>query len=312
VNILFLSTWFPCPPDNGSKMRVYYLLRALSARHRVTLLSFAFAGAQPPAAAAGFPWAEAEVVARNPFVRSRAAHALRFLSPTPIVARPLPQMQQAAHRLLQRRAYDVIIASTEVTAVYALSAGQTCARILEEHNSLSRQMWDRHRQETHPLRRLSHWVAWHKARAYEAWLFRRFDLCTVVSEQDRGASLRWLYGYRGPLEVVPNGVDCQVNRPGIAPKQPHTLIYNGALTYSANFDAMRYFLAEIYPSIRREEPRVSLTITGSTAGVALERLGLDPSVRLSGYVEDVRPLVGASTVCVVPLRAGGGTRSVRR
>jgi glycosyltransferase involved in cell wall biosynthesis len=31
-------------------------------------------------------------------------------------------------------------------------------------------------------------------------------------------------------------------------------------------------------------------------------------VRLTGYVDDVRPWVQASRVCVVPLRQGGGTR----
>jgi glycosyltransferase involved in cell wall biosynthesis len=107
---------------------------------------------------------------------------------------------------------------------------------------------------------------------------------------------------------------------------------------------MRYFLSEIYPQIRREEPAVTLTITGSTAGVDLLALaldvappaGMDPfaraprahagsqsssttsmdlsalpldgSVHLSGYVADIRPLVAAASVCIVPVRQGGGTR----
>lgn len=35
MRILFLSAWYPYPPDNGSKIRVYHLLRALAARHEV-------------------------------------------------------------------------------------------------------------------------------------------------------------------------------------------------------------------------------------------------------------------------------------
>jgi glycosyltransferase involved in cell wall biosynthesis len=86
------------------------------------------------------------------------------------------------------------------------------------------------------------------------------------------------------------------------------LVYNGSLTYSANYDAMVHFLSEIYPLIREEEPGVSLTITGSLDGVDLGGLNLDGSVRLSGYVADVRPLVAGASVCVVPVRQGGGTR----
>ena len=50
------------------------------------------------------------------------------------------------------------------------------------------------------------------------------------------------------MEVVPNGVDCDHNRPGLAQPRPDSLVYNGSLTYSANYDAMRWFLAEVYPA----------------------------------------------------------------
>jgi glycosyltransferase involved in cell wall biosynthesis len=111
-----------------------------------------------------------------------------------------------------------------------------------------------------------------------------------------------------PVEVIPNGVDCQHNQPGLAQPQPNTLVYNGALTYSANYDAMRWFLAEVYPRIKVQIPGVSLTITGATHGVDLAGLALDDTVRLTGFVADVRLPVAQATVCVTPIRQGGGTR----
>ena len=41
MRILFLSRWFPFPPNNGSKLRIYNLLRGLGMHHAVTLVSFA-------------------------------------------------------------------------------------------------------------------------------------------------------------------------------------------------------------------------------------------------------------------------------
>jgi glycosyltransferase involved in cell wall biosynthesis len=120
--------------------------------------------------------------------------------------------------------------------------------------------------------------------------------------------MEMLPGYRGPVEVVPNGVDCGRNRPGAAPRRPGALVFNGALTYGANYDAMRWFLAQVYPRVREQVPHASLTITGSLQGVDLSGLALNPSVRFSGYVEDVRPLVAGAELCVVPIRQGGGTR----
>ncbi|MCB0241298.1 MAG: glycosyltransferase, partial [Anaerolineae bacterium] len=110
------------------------------------------------------------------------------------------------------------------------------------------------------------------------------------------------------VETVPNGVDCAYNRPGIAPVTPGSLVFNGSLTYDANYDAMQVFLSSVWPQLRQEIPSISLTITGSVAGVDLAGLALDSGVSLSGFVEDVRPLVAGAAVCVAPIRQGGGTR----
>ncbi|MBN1483918.1 MAG: glycosyltransferase [Chloroflexia bacterium] len=307
MHILFLSTWFPRPPDNGSKIRVYHLLQALAAQHEVSLLSFAFATAQPKGASQLERLCrQVRVVRRNPFERQALRRSLRYFSPAPLTSQPLPEMSRATRQMLAQTEFDAVIASTHVMAAYALSAPG--ARVLEEHNSLTRWMWERYQQQSRPLDRLRCWASWQKTRLYEARTLRRFDLCTMVSAEDQSSARRLLPGGRGQVEIVPNGIDCRHNRPGLAPKQPYRLVYNGALTYHANYEAMQYFLAQIYPLIRRQVPQASLTITGSTAGVDLDGLQLDESVHLSGYVPEVRPLVAGSAACVVPIRQGGGTR----
>jgi len=80
------------------------------------------------------------------------------------------------------------------------------------------------------------------------------------------------------------------------------------MTYSANYDAMQFFLRDVYPQVRAAVPGASLTITGSTAGVDQAGLALDDTVHLTGYVDDIRPVIAGSAACVVPLRQGGGTR----
>lgn len=309
MNILFLSTWYPYPPDNGSKIRVYHLLRALGQRHQVRLVSFAWDTARPDAVdPAALGCTSVEVVRCNPFAANQAGALRTFLSPRPVVSRAIPAMADLVSETLRAHAVDAVIASTEMTADYALQAPPGVARILEEHNSMARWMRERYLEQTSPLQRVRCWASWQKIRRYEARLFGKFDRVTMVSEQDRAASLTDLPGYRGQVAVVPNGVDCQRNRPGLAQPVAHHLVYNGALTYSANYDAMRYFLAEVYPLIRRQQPEAGLTITGSTQGVDLAGLGMQPGVRLSGYVDDVRPLVAGAWAGVVPIRQGGGSR----
>ena len=199
-------------------MRVYYLLRALAQVHAVTLVSFAFDTAQPEqpgdlrSLCAGL-----RVVPVNPFTVNRAGALRTFLSPSPVVSRPIPTMSTLVADVLRTNTIDAVIASTEMTAEYALRAQRTPAstvKILEEHNSLTRWMRERYAEQTNLAQRMRCWVSWQKTRRYEARLFRQFDLVTMVSEQDRAVCLTDLPGYRGRVEVVSNGVDCTHNRPG--------------------------------------------------------------------------------------------------
>ncbi len=309
MKILFISTWFPWPTDNGSKIRVYHLLRALGARHHVDLLSFAFDTARPAEAQTLREFcADVQAIELNPFKRDDVSALERFLSSDPIVTRPLPAMTAAVQRRLESTHYDAVIASIEVAATYAFQAPHATVKILEEHNSLSRWMWERYRAQTGALQRLRCWLSWRKTARYESRLFRQFDLCTMVSEQDRVASLQMLPRYHGPVEVVSNGVDCAWNRPAVQSIDPARLVFSGALTYRANYDAVKYFLQEIYPSIRQARTDAALSITGSTTGVNLEGLPLSDGVKFTGFVDDIRPIVGGSSVCVVPILEGGGTR----
>jgi len=306
--LLFLSTWFPHPLDNGYKIRVHYLLHALSASYDVTLLAFAFGTSQPsscPPPAIGCT--EVHTVLHNPFHRSALAWSLRFLSPRPVVETPVREMVSRAGQLLRRNSYHAVVASTTQMAPYSREA-RGSALILEEHNCWSR--WARERAEgaSGPSQRIHRWASWKKRRSYDRRVFNRFDLCTVVSDVDRNEILSLWNGAPDCVAVVPNGVDCSHNRPGLAQATANIMVYNGSLTYRANLDAVRWFLAKVYPLIRSAQPQARLVITGSTDGVDLDALPLDSSVQLTGNVPDVRYPVSSAAVCIVPTRVGSGTR----
>lgn len=309
MKVLFLSTWFPLPADIGAKIRVYHLLRALGQSHQVTLLSFAFDGSTPiDAGELRSLCQDIRVVAVDPFAVNQTGALQRFLSPAPVFTRPIPAMQELVSQTLHRQAFDVIIASVEVMASYALQAPLPVVRVLEEHNSLTRWMQERHVQSSGLVSRGQTWISAQKARRYEASLFPNFDMISMVSEQDCQVSRSLAPELDERVVLVPNGVDCQHNVPGLFQSRDRALVFNGALGYYANYDAMQYFLAEIFPQVKRTVPEVTLDITGSTKGIDLSGLALDNAVTLTGYVEDVRRPVGTASICVVPIRQGGGTR----
>jgi glycosyltransferase involved in cell wall biosynthesis len=311
MRILFLSTWFPYPPDNGSKIRAKYLVQALSHRHRVLVAAFDREWREKKDRALerseAVDGVEVLRVPVDPFRYVSAPQLVKFLSPIPLACWPSRVMRSVVDRLVSKDSYDVVIAFQMPVASYALLLDKI-PRILDLDVSLGYQRYEAWRNARSTVQRLRCWVSWQKTRRCEGGMIKGFDTCTVVAPEELEFLLKTFGGPGTQFQLSRNGVDCGHNRPGLVEMQPFSLVYNGALTYSANYDAMRYFLAEIYPLIRQEIPKASLTITGSLQGVDLSGLALDESVRLSGYVEDVRVPVAGAAVCVTPIREGGGTR----
>jgi hypothetical protein len=249
-----------------------------------------------------------EMVNLNPFVVNQAWAAGRFLSTAPVVTRPIGEMQTVVKGLAERQSYDAVVFSGAVMETYGRVLRPATLRTLEEHNSLARMMEERYRAGQGRLARWQYWFSWQKMRRYERGLYRRCDLVTLVSEQDRAYAEHVVPGGGPQLEVIPNGVDCEQNAFQGGQGDSKGLIYNGAMTYQANYHAVRYFLDDIYPQVKAAVPEVTFKVTGSTEGVALDGLALDDSVRLTGFVDDIRAEVAGAAVCVVPLREGGGTR----
>jgi glycosyltransferase involved in cell wall biosynthesis len=139
-------------------------------------------------------------------------------------------------------------------------------------------------------------------------LLRDFCAVTVVSEQE-AALVRQVGGPAAPaIAVVPNGADVTGAAAYTYQPDPDTLIYPGALSYDANLDAARYFVQAILPLIRQVRPNALVRITGKNTPDQQAALGNAAGVAFTGYVDDVRALIARSSVEVVPLREGGGTR----
>lgn len=310
MEILFVSAWFPFPQDTGSRIRIYHLLRALRECHRVHLVAFlpsAKERAYLPATEA--LCASVSVVERDPFWRNPHLRLSAHFSLTPrdVLRSYSPEINRLVADSVRRKAFDVIIASTLEAAPYVLQATGV-PRILEEHNFTTDWMQERYLDQGDPIRKTTAWITWQKCQRYERQLYPHFQAVTMVSERDRQAVKKIMPEYSGRLEVIPNGVDLESCQLGLAPPLPETIVFNGSLTYAANLEAMHWFVGQVLPLIRRKCPEVLLVITGRTEGVEPGWLLGDASIRLTGYLEDIRPAVAGSWLAVAPLLSGGGTR----
>jgi sugar transferase (PEP-CTERM/EpsH1 system associated) len=310
VKILFLSTWFPYPPNQGSKIRAYHLLKALAQAHEITLLSFEDGPVRPE-------WLDhiaslcrqVRIIPRDPYLADRKKTLSGWLSarPSAVVAIYSNEMADLVREVASDWKPDCVVALTFVTAPYAAQL-DGIPKVIDVDNLTARMLREAYQMESAPIAKMRRWMAYKKFERYEKQLCSQFERCLVITEPDQKLLADLLGSGLRPIKIIPNGVDTLFYQPALKQPLANSLVYNGALTYEANYDAMAYFLAEIFPLIVERVPGVKLRITGRTDGVAIDALQLNENVELTGYLDDIRPTVAESCACVVPLRMGGGTR----
>jgi glycosyltransferase involved in cell wall biosynthesis len=102
-------------------------------------------------------------------------------------------------------------------------------------------------------------------------------------------------------------VDTDHFRPVASPRN-RSLVFTGAMDYPPNVDAVLWFCREVWPIVRRRDPALRLEVVGRTPDARVRALNGEAGVRVTGEVSDVRIHLAQSSVVVVPLRAGAGTR----
>lgn len=304
MHILFLSNWYPYPASNGSKLRIFNLLRGLSQHHTITLVSFVDADDQPdPHSPLHRFCAAVHTVPKKLFAPDSLRAKAGFFSRNPrsVLDKFSPDMAQLIADVVVTTDIDLVIASQVDMAGYRRYFADLPAIFEEvEVGVLYEQMatavtWQQH---------LRHQLTWQKHRGYLQRLLRTYDGVTVVSAQE--AALLQKTGIASkPVTVVPNGVDAASYQTETAVPQPNTLIFTGSFSFRPNYDAMVWFVGEVLPLVRAAVPDVRLIITGKHGNRPLPSLD---NVELAGFVDDVRPYIQNSWVSIAPILSGGGTR----
>ena len=304
MNILFLSRWFPIPANNGSKIRIFNILRELHQKHDVTLLAFcendSLRGGEHDLADL---CSELHVLQWKPFKPNSWRALLGFMSQKPrsVIDTYSREMAEKIQWVLANKPIDVVIASQWPMAAYVpLFKGVPA---LYEEIELG-VIYDLGESTENPGKRFRHGLTWIKRKMYLQRLLKSFRAATVVSEQERILLKQAAPSFQ-EVEVIPNCIDLSTYDKVESNPGENSLIFTGSLTYAPNYYGITWFLDNVYPLIQAQIPLVRLTITGDHGNLPLPS---SDSVNLTGYLEDIRPLLAAASVCIVPIQSGGGTR----
>jgi glycosyltransferase involved in cell wall biosynthesis len=310
--LLFLGHTLPYPPDRGVALRSYHVLRELADRYEVTALLFRrrYEPTQMPLNDRIRHLREVAEVEVFDVPGERSAIRRRLDRTRSLVGRRSEARWRFMHRPFRRRVLELAfqkgprlihVDGIVLHGILPVLSGHRV--VLAHHRSESRHL--RLRAELSDgldrwyLERQAEWMV----REEREWL-PRVSANTVTWEEDRDA-LR-VEAEDARIEMVPPAVDTHHYTP--AGGTGHGLAFVGGARAPASRDALEYFAEAILPRLRRASGVQTLEPI-SWVGTALEgdrERYRERGIDITGYVEDIRPIVRPAACYVVPRRAAGG------
>jgi glycosyltransferase involved in cell wall biosynthesis len=318
MKILMLSSTFPYPPTRGgTQVRTFNLLKYLSQRHAITLITQRSEDVTDPEVEELRKWVEELLVFPQPQVsdieQGILAKVQRFKTflqqgtPPSVLYHYSTDIQEWLDEAVKLSKFEVITCEHSVNEIYVRPEWQqqiqlvvnihssvygTCRNQLETGTS-EKQLRD---QLNLPL-----------LRRYEAQYCSKFTKIVVTTPEDRRQMAA--FNPDGQIAVIPNGVDLT-----LYPKRPsdpggYKLVFIGAMDTLANIDAARFFSLEVFPEILRRYPEATLDLVGTNPVELVVELGEHPRITVTGRVPSVVEYLHQASVCVVPLRTGYGIKN---
>jgi glycosyltransferase involved in cell wall biosynthesis len=310
MKVLLLTQVLPYPPDSGPKVKTWNVLKYLTESHEVTLVSFV-RGDQSEDVAHLQRYCQAvhTVPMERGSVRNGLAMARSMLTRQPwmMVRDDRQAMRSLVDRLAAGCVFDVTYADQLNMAQYAARVPETF-RVLDAHNAL----WLLYKRLAATMGPgPKKWLLerdWRLLKRYEGEVVRRFGAVLSVTEEDKAALLE-AAGTEREITVMPIAVDVDEVQPVARQSGATHILHLGTMYWPPNIDGVMWFIQEVFPRIRRQQPGVVLDVVGSRPPAFLQKLGeSDSGINVTGYVPDPAPYLERAGAFIVPLRAGGGMR----
>ncbi len=308
--ILVVAPYLPLPANFGGAIRIYQLVKALSATNSVILLApfrgDAFDEIVQLGQICDVTAVPVSATVREPASRRKRMAQFRSLAGSrPSIVRTSSSMkfQAVMDRLFQTRFIDLVQYEFPQMSIFRPSV--PVPSIIDAHNIEYRLLQSMVTSSHSGLRTWFNAIEFARMRQFERQSWRQSTLNIATSTNDAGV-IELATGQEVP--VVPNGVDANALSKVAAVRQtPNSILFTGAMRHGPNAEGAIWFAREVLPLIKQQIPAATFTVAGADPPPAVKALTAN-GVKVTGTVEDIHQYLGKTQLTVVPLHAGSGTR----
>lgn len=304
MRLFVLLSRFPYPLEKGDKLRAFHQLRILSKHHEVYLCALHENELQQDWINEVKQYCTELETVRLSRIDQALNLGLSLLSSEPFQVAYFHQQsaQKTVNSLIETWKPDMIYCQLLRTAKYMRNI-HNVRKVIDFQDAFSKGI--ERRLKTDPW----YWKPilrseLNRLNSYEQQVFKNFDHCTIISEQDRE---QLPFEQRNEVIIVRNGVELDDFQPSTELKTVDVL-FAGNMGYPPNVDAAIFLAIEVMPIVRVRIPNAKLMLAGARPDPKVKELA-NELTEVTGWVDDIRDCYAKAKVFVAPMMIGTGLQN---
>lgn len=303
MNLFILISRIPYPLEKGDKLRIYNQIIELSKNHSITLCALNDAAIHPEARKILSPYCKKIhffTFSKSHLFRNLIAGALKGL-PFQVAYFYDRNYKKQIHQLIENGKYDAVYCQLIRTTEYIQEL--PISKHLDYMDVFSKGMERRYQTSSWPFKYIYYWE-YKRLKAYERKMFDRFDLKTIISEQDR----KFIdHPKQNDIQVIRNGVDMDFFSPRTQEKK-YDISFVGNMSYPPNIRAAEFLVEQVLPILIQKKPDIKILIAGANPHKKVLELA-SHHVEISGWIDDIRDSYARARLFIAPMHIGTGLQN---
>lgn len=306
-----LVPFLPIDQMSGGQTRWYHLIKFLSKKHDITVMSLIRGDREKEIAY--LPQIKKYCEKVLVFDRPKSPWTLRNLFLTLVSMNPLVvirnfslEERNAIKKELENNHYDIIHAETFYVMPHI---PKTKVPIVLVDPTIEFSVYQHYIDNEVPfIFKPIYLFDVIKLKFWEKYYWKKANRVFAVSVEDKEIMENEIANVK--VGIIPNGVDVSYfEEKKVTRQKPPRILYHGDYKWMQNVEAVNILIKDVWPIIKKRISNVKLWITGrSVPNEIIELAKKDKDIEISESPKDNRDVFKTASVLVTPIMSPGGTR----
>lgn len=303
LKILMVIPYYLYPPIHGGGTRMFNVVKHLSKKHRLYLLSFSDGYENESQKTEMEKYCEkVEIIKRDGGI----IRNITSINPTPVVEFSSNEMRRAIREMIENHEPDIVHIEYTHMGQY-LDRNLFPIYCITEHDIAFEFFETKYKMERNILKKLADFWEFLRTFHYEIQTLKKYDCIITVTERD-AEYLKKFLKKGAPVYACPTGVDTEYySYKSRKEREEKSVLFIGYFLHSPNVDAVMYFHSAIYPELKKMVKDVKVYIVGAYPTKEILELHRDDFI-ITGKVPSTKEYYQTKMVFINPVRYGAGIK----